>query len=64
MKPNFPNRRFLSWFGLTLLIVLLGFIPVRINIAFRQAPIPPGSALYLGVILKWEYVILELITIN
>ena len=40
MKPNFPNRRFLFWFGLTLLIVLLGFIPVRINIAFRQAPTP------------------------
>ena len=40
MKPNFPNRQFLSYFGLTLLIVLLGFIPVRINIAFRQAPTP------------------------
>jgi uncharacterized SAM-binding protein YcdF (DUF218 family) len=40
MKPNFPNRQFLSWFGLSLLIVLLGFIPVRINIAFRQAPTP------------------------
>ncbi|MEO1376106.1 MAG: YdcF family protein [Cyanobacteria bacterium J06635_10] len=40
MKPNFPNRRFLSCFGLTLLIILLGFIPVRINIAFRQAPTP------------------------
>ena len=37
MKPNFPNRRFLFCFGLTLLLVLLGFIPVRINIAFRQA---------------------------
>ena len=37
MKPNFPTRRFLFCFGLTLLLVLLGFIPVRINIAFRQA---------------------------
>ncbi|MGB3639860.1 MAG: YdcF family protein [Rivularia sp. (in: cyanobacteria)] len=40
MKPNFPTRRFLFYFGLTLLIVLIGFIPVRINIAFRQAPTP------------------------
>ena len=40
MKPNFPNRQFISCFGLTLLIVLLGFIPVRINIAFHQAPTP------------------------
>ena len=40
MKPNFPKRPFLFWFGLSLLIVLLGFIPVRINIAFRQAPTP------------------------
>ena len=40
MKPNFPNRRFLFWLGLSLLIVLLVFIPVRINIAFRQAPTP------------------------
>ena len=40
MKPNFPNRRFLFWFGFSLLIVLLGFIPVRINIAFHQAPTP------------------------
>ena len=40
MKPNFPKRRFLFCFGFTLLIVLLGFIPVRINIAFRQAPTP------------------------
>ncbi|MEO1561618.1 MAG: hypothetical protein AAFS12_19045, partial [Cyanobacteria bacterium J06632_19] len=40
MKHILPNRRFLSWFGLTLLIVLLGFIPVRITIAFQQAPTP------------------------
>ena len=40
MKPNFPKRPFLFCFGLSLLIVLLGFIPVRINIAFRQAPTP------------------------
>jgi hypothetical protein len=40
MKVNYHNRRFLFWFGLSLLIVLLGFIPVRINIAFRQAPTP------------------------
>lgn len=40
MKLNFPKRRFLFWFGLSLLVVLLGFIPVRINIAFRQAPTP------------------------
>ncbi|MEO1560797.1 MAG: hypothetical protein AAFS12_14645 [Cyanobacteria bacterium J06632_19] len=40
MKLNFLNRRFLSWFTLTLLIVLLGFIPVRITIAFQQAPTP------------------------
>ena len=40
MKPNFLTRRFLFCFGLTLLIVLIGFIPVRINIAFRQAPTP------------------------
>ncbi|NJO63945.1 MAG: YdcF family protein [Richelia sp. RM2_1_2] len=39
MKPNFPNRR-LFWFVFSLLIVLLGFIPVRIIIAFRQAPTP------------------------
>ena len=43
MKPNFPNRQFLSYFGLSLLIVLLGFIPVRINIAFRQAPTPQAT---------------------
>ena len=40
MKPNFPKRQFFFCFGLTLLIVLIGFIPVRINIAFRQAPTP------------------------
>jgi uncharacterized SAM-binding protein YcdF (DUF218 family) len=40
MKSNFPKRPFLFWFALSLLIVLLGFIPVRINIAFRQAPTP------------------------
>ena len=40
MKLNFPKRPFLFWFGLSLLVVLLGFIPVRINIAFRQAPTP------------------------
>ncbi|MEA5598785.1 YdcF family protein [Rivularia sp. UHCC 0363] len=40
MKPNFPNRRFLFWLGLSLIIVLLGFIPVRINIAFHQTPTP------------------------
>ncbi len=40
MKPNFPNRRFFCLLGLSLLVVLLGFIPVRINIAFHQAPTP------------------------
>ena len=40
MKPNFITRRFLFCFGLSLLVVLIGFIPVRINIAFRQAPTP------------------------
>ncbi len=40
MKLNFPKRPFLFWFGLSLLIVLIGFIPVRINIAFHQAPTP------------------------
>ena len=40
MKSNFPKRQFLFWFGLSLLIVLLGFIPVKITIAFHQAPTP------------------------
>ncbi len=40
MKSNFYKCRFFWWFGLSLLIVLIGFIPVRINIAFRQAPTP------------------------
>ena len=42
MKSNFPNRRFFSWFAFGLLIVLLGFIPVRIAVTFRQAPTPQG----------------------
>ncbi|MEA5596688.1 hypothetical protein VB797_20280, partial [Rivularia sp. UHCC 0363] len=40
MKLNFPTRRFLFCFGLSLLVVLLGFMTVRINIAFHQAPTP------------------------
>ncbi|MGB3639857.1 MAG: hypothetical protein WBA39_20120 [Rivularia sp. (in: cyanobacteria)] len=40
MKNFFHKHQFLFWFGLSLLVVLLGFIPVRINIAFRQAPTP------------------------
>ncbi len=38
MKSNFPNRRFFSWFAFGLLIVLLGFIPVRIAVTFREFP--------------------------
>ena len=40
MKNILPKCQFLSWFGLSLLIVLLGFIPVRISIVFHQAPTP------------------------
>ncbi|MEA5598782.1 YdcF family protein [Rivularia sp. UHCC 0363] len=40
MKSNFPNRRFFSWFAFGLLIVLLGFIPVRIAVTFRSFPTP------------------------
>ncbi|NJN11906.1 MAG: YdcF family protein [Richelia sp. RM2_1_2] len=42
MKSNFPKRRFFSWFAFGLLIVLLGFIPVRIAVTFHQAPTPQG----------------------
>lgn len=40
MKNIFHKRRFFWWVGLSLLVVLLGFIPVRISIAFYKAPTP------------------------
>ncbi len=40
MKGYFYKYRFFYWFGLSLLIVLIGFIPVRIAVAFHQAPTP------------------------
>ena len=40
MKNFFHKHQFLFWFGLSLIIVLVGFIPVRINIAFHQTPTP------------------------
>ena len=40
MKGNFYKRRFFWWLGLSLLVVLLGFIPLRIAVAFQQAPTP------------------------
>ncbi|KST66017.1 YdcF family protein [Mastigocoleus testarum] len=40
MKNIFYQRRFFWWLGLSLLVVLLGFIPVRIAVAFHQSPTP------------------------
>ena len=40
MKNIFYQRRFFWWLGLSLLVVLIGFIPVRIAVAFHQVPTP------------------------
>ena len=40
MKNIFYQRRFFWWLGLSLLVILIGFIPVRIAVAFHQAPTP------------------------
>ena len=40
MKGNFYKRRLVGWLGLILAIALVGFIPLRIAIAFQQAPTP------------------------
>ena len=40
MKNIFHKCRFFYWVGLGLLVVLLGFIPLRIAVAFQQAPTP------------------------
>lgn len=40
MKNIFYQRRFFWWLGLSLLVILIGFIPVRIAVTFHQAPTP------------------------
>ncbi|MEM7716210.1 MAG: YdcF family protein [Cyanobacteria bacterium P01_A01_bin.68] len=55
MKGIFHQRRFLYWFGLSLLIVLLGFIPLRINIAFHQAPTPQAIFVLGGDSIRMKF---------
>jgi len=55
MKGKFYKRSLLWWVGLILLVMLVGFIPVRISIAFRQAPTPQAIFVLGGASERMEF---------